>query len=99
MAEEETIGIETKYVGSLEQDYLVVFEGATIEKANIQEIILKMLQRHVDENRQAFEEAKKERKADRKENRKWRWITLVVGAVIAILISIFTPILISTFFH
>lgn len=99
LAEEETTGIETKYVGSLEEDYRDVFEGATIEKANIQEIILKMLQRHDDEHRQAFAEAKKERKADRKENRRWRWITLVVGAVIAILISIFTPILISTFFH
>jgi hypothetical protein len=98
LAEEETTGIETTYVGSLEEDYRDVFEGAPAEKADIQEIVL-TLQRHDDGTRQAFEEAKEERAADRKENIKWRWITLIVGAVIAILISIFTPILIRTLFH
>ena len=97
MAEEETIGIETKHIGSLEEDYLVVFEGATIEETEIQESIRKLLVQSVNENRLAFKEAKKERKADRKENRKWRWITLIV-AVIAILISIY-PILFSALFH
>jgi hypothetical protein len=99
LAEEETIGIETKHIGSLEEDYLVVFEGATIEKTEIQESIRKLLVQSVYENRLAFKEAKKERKADRKENRKWRWVTLILGAVIAILVSIFTPVIISMFFH
>jgi Flp pilus assembly protein TadB len=99
LTKEETARVETKYVGSLEKSYSVVYESAITEKANLQETLLETLKRHVDDDMQAHEEAKKERKADRKESRKWRWITLILGAVIAFLISIFTPIVISTFFH
>lgn len=85
-------------------DVLSAIAKVTDPKVSIEDrvanigLVLQVLEQHVNEDREGLAEARKERGEDRKENRKW-WRRTLAVAIIAILIGIFTPILISLFFH